>query len=136
MHYTIIIVGRESQIDLHFEPNLVFSDYFTNSYFIPDEDFSNVGMNNFPHVEWTIEQMLLKFDCSTYIGKNIGVIIIRVSESNSAKYGKELISLENCILAEFAALGFNPLIIDSEQLSNYQVHENSLMGTGYLSDGI
>ena len=74
-----------------------------------------------------------KLERRTYIGKNIVVIIIRVSESNSAKYGKELTSLENCILAEFAALGFNPLIIDSEQLSNYQVHENSLVGTAHSS---
>jgi hypothetical protein len=43
------------------------------------------------------------------------------------------------MLAEFSELGFNALIIDSEQLSHYKEHEISLGGTKnwpHRSDGM
>ena len=130
MHYTFIIVGRKGQIDFHYEPSPVFSNYDSNYYYNP----AVLGDSSmFPYENGMIERMINKFQLREYCGKALGVIIVRVNESNSANYGGT--PVENSMLTEFAALGFNPLIIDSEQLSNYQVHEISLLGsqTGHPS---
>lgn len=129
MHYSFIIVGRESQIDFHYEPSPVFSNYDTNYYYNPAV-LGNSSM--FPYENGMIERMMDKFQLMEYCGKALGVIIVRIKESNSANH--DATHVEISMLDEFTALGFKPLIIDSEQLSNFQVNTNSLLGTGQASD--
>ena len=134
MHYTFIIVGRESQIDLHFEPSPVFSDIATNTYFNPQVlgDNNNdkaMAMTLFPYERGMMAQMLTKFGCQEFCERNISILIIRVQNSNSANYGgNQLSNLEDCILSELLELGLIGSFINSEQLIGFRVNSNSIMG--------
>ena len=127
MHYSFLIVGHKNQVDFHFEPSPVFSNYDSNYYYNP----AVLGESSmFPYENGMIERMINKFQLREYCGKALGVIIVRINGYYTP--------VENSMLAEFSELGFTALIIDSEQLSNYKEHEFSLMGTrtGHPSNGI
>lgn len=130
MHYSLIIVGRQKQIDLHFEPNPVFSDYESGKYFIPNlalEENNWNSQNMFPYQSGMIKEMITEFHLENHCGKSRVLIIIRVNESNSAHMDSRV---ENSLLAEFHLLGFAPLIIEAEQLLDFRLNQNSLWSNG------
>ena len=137
MHYSFIISQREGQIDLHFEPNPVFSDWNSQKYFIPGTDLALNGRDDsmlFPYRSGMFKEMINEFKCAEYCGKNLGIIVLRSEFSNSARQGSQYYErLENAILREANELGFCAVIFGSDQITNYQVNVNSTMGNG-LSD--
>jgi len=137
MHYSFIISQREGQIDLHFEPNPVFSDRNSQKYFIPSTDLALNGTDDsmlLPYRSGMFKEMINEFKCADYCSKNLGVIVVRSEFSNSARQGSQYYErLENAILREVSELGFYAVIFSSDQLTNYQVNFNSLMGKD-LSD--
>jgi hypothetical protein len=137
MHYSFIISQREGQIDLHFEPNPVFSDWNSQKYFIPNADSALNGANDsmlFPYRSGLFKEMISEFKCVEYCGKNLGIIVVRSQSSNSARQGSQYYErLENAILREASELGFYAVIFGSDQLTNYRANANSLMDNG-LSD--
>jgi len=130
MHYSFIIVGRKKQIDLHFEPSPVFSDYESENYFIPNVPLEGNNWddeNLFPYQRGMIKEMITKFHLEDYCGKSCVLIIVRVNKSNSANVDTRV---ENSIQTEFLLLGFNPLIIEAEQLLDFKLNYNSSWSNG------
>ena len=134
MHYSFIISQREGQIDLHFEPNPVFSDWNSQKYFIPNVDSALNGSDDsmlLPYRIGMFKEMINEFKCAEYCSKNLGLVVVRSQSSNSARQGSQYYEpLEKAILREASELGFYAVIFDSDQLTNYQLNVNSLMGNG------
>jgi len=78
MHYSFIIANRLGQIDLHFEPNAVFSDLNSQMCFVPNIDSdSNNGYdpNLFPYRRGAFTEMITEFKCAEYsLGFNAVII--------------------------------------------------------------
>ena len=101
MHYSFIIANRHGQIDLHFEPNSVFSDWDSQKYFIPNVDLTSNGTDDsmlFPYRIGMFKEMINEFKCAEYCSKNLGLIVVRSQSSNSARQGSQYYErLENAI---------------------------------------
>ncbi len=134
MHYSFIIANRHGQIDLHFEPNPVFSDRDLKLYFIPKIDAGKMNDDDsilFPYRIGMFKEMITEFNCVEHCSMNRGLVVVRSEFSNSARQGSKYYELlENRILQEANELGFYAVIFDSDQLTNYRVNDNSLMGNG------
>ncbi len=134
MHYSFIIANRLGQIDLHFEPNVVFSDLNSRICFVPNIDSdSNNGYdpNLFPYRRGAFKEMITEFKCDEYCFLNLTLIIVRSEVSNSAMQGPQYyVNLENALLLEIKELGFNAVIINAEEVTSYRVYPNSFMGRG------
>ena len=87
MHYSFIINGRASQIDLHFS-NLadgpIFWDYLSNSYYIPK--FIGNGCSSsyilmLSYEKGMIRQMMERFQFRNKLAKKDSVIMVRVDDS-------------------------------------------------------
>jgi hypothetical protein len=135
MHYSFIIANRLGQIDLHFEPNAVFSDLNSQICFVPNinSDPSNVyDPNLFPYRRGAFTEMITEFKCAEYCFMNITLIIVRSEVSNSAMQGPQYyVNLENALLLEIKELGFNSVIINAEEVTSYRVYPNSFLGRGF-----
>ncbi len=135
MHYSFIIANRLGQIDLHFEPNAVFSDLNSQMCFVPNIDSdSNNGYdpNLFPYRRGAFTEMITEFKCAEYSFMNLTLIIVRSEVSNSAMQGPQYyVNLENALLLEIKELGFNAVIINAEAVTSYRVYPNSFMGRGF-----
>ena len=134
MQYSFIISRREGQIDLHFEPNPVFSDSDSKLYFIPKIDAGTINDDDsmlFPYRIGMFKEMIIEFNCVEHCSKNRGLVVVRSEFSNSARQGSKYYELlENGILREARELGFCAVMFDSDQITNYRVNENSMMGNG------
>jgi len=134
MHYSFIIANRAGQIDLHFEPNAVFSDLNSQICFVPNIDLdSNNGYdsNLFPYRRGAFKEMITEFKCVEYCFLNLSLIVVRSEISNSAMQGPQYyVNLENALLLEIKELGFNSVIINAEEVTSYRVNPNSFMGRG------
>ncbi len=135
MHYSFIIANRLGQIDLHFEPNAVFSDLNSQICFVPNIDSgSNNGYdpNLFPYRRGAFKEMIAEFKCDEYCFRNLTLIIVRSEVSNSAMQGPQYyVNLESALMLEIKELGFKTLIINAEEITSYRVYPNSFMGNGF-----
>jgi hypothetical protein len=135
MHYSFIIANRLGQIDLHFEPNAVFSDLNSQICFVPniDSDPSNgYDPNLFPYRRGAFKEMITEFKCDEYCFLNLTLIVVRSEVSNSAMQGPQYyVNLENALLLEIKELGFNAVIINAEAVTSYRVYPNSFMGRSF-----
>ena len=135
MHYSFIIANRLGQIDLHFEPNAVFSDLNSRICFVPDIDSGSSNgyePNLFPYLRGSFKEMISEFKCDEYCCLNLALIVVRSKISNSVMQGPQYyVNLENALMLEIKELGFNTLIINSEEITCYRVFPNSFMGKGY-----
>jgi hypothetical protein len=131
MHYSFIISDRQGQIDLHFEPSPVFSDISNKFYYNPlaPEYVHKENYMTFPYEYGMLKDMINKFGCRDYCGRNLTVLVIRVQESNSV-FQNVFSELEKCILHELTNMGMQGFIIDSEYLLDFKVNINSLFGEG------
>jgi hypothetical protein len=135
MHYSFIIANRLGQIDLHFEPNAVFSDLNSRICFVPNiESGSSNGYepNLFPYLRGSFKEMIREFKCHEYCFLNLTLIVVRSEMSNSARQGPQFYNdLEDALLLEIQELGFNTLMINAEDITRYSVNTNSIMGDGF-----
>jgi hypothetical protein len=135
MHYSFIIANRLGQIDLHFEPNAVFSDLNSQICFVPNIDSdSNNGYdpNLFPYRRGAFKEIITEFKCAEYCFMNLTLIIVRSEVINSAMQGPQYyVNLENALLLEIKELGFNSVFINAEAVTSYRVFPNSFMGRGF-----
>ena len=135
MHYSFIIANRLGQIDLHFEPNAVFSDLNSQICFVPniDSDSNNAyDANLFPYRRGAFKEMITEFKCAEYCFMNLTLIIVRSEVSNSAIQGPQYyVNLENVLLLETKELGFNSVIINADEVTSYRVYPNSYMSRGF-----